>query len=49
MKPHESMRLSPDCSGKRFKALRVSMTAPSGAYLKYSSQKPDEETTTHSK
>jgi len=34
MKLHEAMRLSPDCSGKRFKASRVSRIAPSGAYLK---------------
>jgi len=34
IKPHEAMRLSPDGSGKRFKALRISRTASSGAYLK---------------
>jgi len=34
MKLHEAMRLSPDCSGERFKASGVSRTAPSGAYLK---------------
>jgi len=28
MKPHEALRLSPDCSGKRFKASGVSKTAP---------------------
>jgi len=32
MNGHEAKRLSPDCSGKRFKASRVSRTAPFDAY-----------------
>jgi len=39
MKLHKAMRLSLDCSGKRFKASRVSRTTPSGAYLKLSTQR----------